>query len=210
VPVRKKILAGALGQKEKKMQKGVAQPVSLDEEKEDVAGDTEKGVAPDPVVDDEPKEQHYTIFYNDVDYSYETIIGPYLKGAKEITVEDPYIRYPYQIQNFVRFCEAVIKLSPVQKITLITSYDDDTDLDRMKENLAVVKQSLLESDVKLTVKINKKMHDREIRIDNGWVIKIGRGLDIYQKPESWYEIGAHDLSLRKCLETKVDIFKIEN
>ena len=51
------------------------------------------------------------------------------------------------------------------------------------------------------------MHDREIRVDNGWIIKIGRGLDFYQKPEGWFEIGTHDLDLRKCLETKVDIFR---
>jgi hypothetical protein len=37
--------------------------------------------------------------------------------------------------------------------------------------------------------------------------KIGRGLDFYQKPGGWYEVGANDLSLRKCLETKVDIFR---
>ena len=42
---------------------------------------------------------------------------------------------------------------------------------------------------------------------NGWVIKIGRGLDFYQKPGSWFEVGSNDLSLRKCLETKVDIFR---
>jgi ATP-dependent Lon protease len=53
------------------------------------------------------------------------------------------------------------------------------------------------------------MHDREIRLDNGWIIKIGRGLDFYQKPNGWFEIGANDLFLRKCLETKVDIFKGE-
>ena len=29
----------------------------------------------------------------------------------------------------------------------------------------------------------------------------------YQKPGGWFEVGANDLSLRKCLETKVDIFK---
>ena len=48
---------------------------------------------------------------------------------------------------------------------------------------------------------------REIRIDNGWTVKIGRGLDFFQKPESWFGVGVNDLSLRKCLETSVDIFK---
>ena len=45
-----------------------------------------------------------------------------------------------------------------------------------------MRQSLLEMDVVLDVHLNPNLHDREIRIDNGWVIKIGRGLDFYQKP----------------------------
>lgn len=77
----------------------------------------------------------------------------------------------------------------------------------MSERLDDVKQSLLELDVILDLKVNKHMHDREIRIDNGWTIKIGRGLDFFQKPDSWYGVGVNDLSLRKCLETKVDIYK---
>ena len=72
---------------------------------------------------------------------------------------------------------------------------------------STLKQSLLELDVELEVKLNPNMHDREIRIDNGWVVKIGRGLDFFQKPGGWFEVGANDLSLRKCLETKVDIFR---
>jgi Phospholipase D-like domain at C-terminus of MIT len=48
---------------------------------------------------------------------------------------------------------------------------------------------------------------QEHRIDNGWIIKIGRGLNFYQRPNSRFEVGANDLSLRKCLETKVDIFR---
>lgn len=77
----------------------------------------------------------------------------------------------------------------------------------MQERMAELKQSLLELDVVLDVQLNPNLHDREIRLDNGWVIKIGRGLDFYQKPTSWYEIGVNDLSLRRCLETKVDIFR---
>jgi ATP-dependent Lon protease len=65
----------------------------------------------------------------------------------------------------------------------------------------------LEHDIKLEFSFNPKMHDREIRIDNGWTIKIGRGLDFYQKPNSYFDIGSNDLTMRKCLETKVDIFR---
>lgn len=91
----------------------------------------------------------------------------------------PYIRANHQVHHFVRFCEPVLK------------------------------QSLLELDVELKVQVNQNLHDREIRVDNGWIIKIGRGLDFYQKPDLWYGVGTHDLSMRPCLETKVDIYRQE-
>lgn len=155
----------------------------------------------------EPQEQHYTIFYDATGHTYESIIGPYLAGVKEVTVEDPYIRETHQVQYFIRFCEAVIKSGTVRKITLITSYDDNTNVSEMRDHLEELKQSLLEMDVVLDVKLNQNLHDREIRLDNGWIIKIGRGLTFYQKPDNWFGVGVSDLALRKCLETKVDIFK---
>lgn len=161
-------------------------------------------VAPAPAV---LKEQHFTILYGDTGYSYESIMGPYLQGAKTVVIEDPYIRLHHQIQNFVRFCETVLKAGTVKTISLITGYDDKTQLADIAEKLEELKQSLLELDVEFEVKLNPNIHDREIRLDNGWIIKIGRGLDFYQKPGGWFEVGANDLSLRKCLETKVDIFR---
>lgn len=155
----------------------------------------------------EPGEQHFTILYGDTGHSYESIMGPYLSGTKEIVIEDPYIRAQHQIQNFVRFCETVLKSGSVRKINLITSYDDKTQFADVAPKLEDLKQSLLELDVVLDVKLNANIHDREIRLDNGWVIKIGRGLDFFQRPNSWFEVGANDLSLRKCLETRVDIYR---
>lgn len=156
---------------------------------------------------EELKEQHYTIFYGDTGHSYESIIAPYLQGAKAVFVEDPYIRMPHQLQNFVRFCETIVRHSVVKRIYLTTGYDEETPLAEIQDKLAELQQSLLEMDIILEADFNLTLHDREIRIDNGWAIKIGRGLDFYQKPGSWHEIGVNDLSLRKCLETKVDIFR---
>lgn len=155
----------------------------------------------------EPTEQHYTIHYGDTGYSYDRILLPYLSGAKHVEIEDPYIRVTHQMQNFVRFCETVVKVPSVRKITLTTSYDENTDIKEMATRLDELKQSLLELDIALDVKVNENLHDREIRLDNGWVIKIGRGLDFFQKPDSWFGVGANDLSLRRCLETKVDVFR---
>ena len=155
----------------------------------------------------ELKEQHFTITYDSTGYSYESIIFPYLLGAKSVLIEDPYIRATHQIQNFIRFCEAILKQPTIKKIQLITSYDDNTNVQELAERLQDVKQSLLEFDVELDIKVNENLHDREIRIDNGWTVKIGRGLDFFQKPDTWFSVGMNDLSLRKCLETKVDIYK---
>jgi len=119
------------------------------------------------------------------------------------------IRMTHQIQNFVRFCEAVIKPGTAKRIELTTGYDNDTPLAEIQEKLDDLQQSLLEMDVVLDIKLNPNLHDREIWLDNGWVIKIGRGLDFYQKPGSWFEVGASDLSLRKCLETKIDIYRAD-
>jgi len=167
-------------------------------------------VQPEIVSPKEPElsEKHYTIFYGDTGYSYETIFGPYFTGAKSIEIEDPYIRMPHQIQNLVRFCEVIIKLSGIKRIELITGYDDETQKLEIEQKLGDLKQSLLEVDIVFDFDFNPNIHDREIRLDNGWVIKIGRGLDFYQKPQTWNEIGANDLSLRKCLETKVDIYQM--
>lgn len=153
------------------------------------------------------KEVHYSISYGDTGHTYDSIVGPYLHNAKEVVVEDPYIRAQHQIVNFVRFCETVVKYPTVRQIHLVTSYDDKTDMALLSEKMDELKQSLLEVDVVLTVELSEVLHDREIRIDNGWTVKIGRGLDFYQKPEGWFTIGANDFSLRRCLETKVDIFR---
>ena len=158
-------------------------------------------------VSPELKEQHYTITYDSTGHSYESIILPYLIGAKLVVIEDPYIRATHQVQNFIRFCEAILKQPTVKKIQLITSYGDQTNLQEMAERLQDLKQSLLEFDVELDIKVDENLHDREIRMDNGWTVKIGRGLDFFQKPDTWFSVGMNDLSLRKCLETKVDIFK---
>lgn len=174
------------------------------------ASATPKALGPARLTQSNPTDYQlvlFTILYGDTGYSYESIMGPYLQGAKSVVIEDPYIRLQHQIQNFVRFCETVLKAGTLKKINLITGYDDKTQLADIAEKLDELKQSLLELDVELEVKLNPNIHDREIRLDNGWIIKIGRGLDFYQKPGGWFEVGANDLSLRKCLETKVDIFR---
>jgi ATP-dependent Lon protease len=201
---QRKTLAVAPGKSPSNGPAAIVQPPSAPQ-----AQDAPADSAPSdqPVADAPPQERHFTIYYDDTGHSYESILNPYLAGARTVLVEDPYIRLPHQIQNFVRLCEAIVKSPGIKQIHLVTSYDSVTLFAETQEKLEDLRQSLIEMDVDLQVEANTNLHDREIRLDNGWTIKIGRGLDFYQKPTSWFEVGANDLSLRKCLETKVDIFR---
>jgi ATP-dependent Lon protease len=155
----------------------------------------------------ELKEQHFEIRYGDVGHTYETIMAAYLDGANEVVICDAYIRQTHQVQNFVRFCEMIHKFSNVKKIVLITNFEHDLQRNDANSKIDDLKQSLSELNVELQVTEDPNIHDREITISNGWTIKIGRGLDIYQPPDTYFTIGANDLTLRKCKQTTVDIFK---
>lgn len=186
-----------------------AKPSSPGKTNETTSSNTQVQAIPDPLVADvaEPKEQHFKIRYGETGHSYETIIAPYLAGAQEVVIEDAYIRKTHQVGNLVRVCEAIVKNSIVKKIKLVTKFDNNEELSEVQPKLEDLEQSLLDFDVALEIRISPELHDREIRIDNGWVIKIGRGLDFYQPPDSYFDIGSNDLTMRKCRETSVDIFK---
>jgi ATP-dependent Lon protease len=151
--------------------------------------------------------KHLTIRYNDTGHTFESLFGAYLVGAKQVVVEDPYIRLQHQIQNFVRLCELLVKQGTVRQIKLVTSYEDSNQKADIAEKLSDLSESLRDADIELTLDFNPRLHDRAITLDNGWFIKIGRGLDIYQRPQSWFELGSNDVSLRRCLETNVDIYR---
>ena len=157
--------------------------------------------------EDKPTEQHFTIRYGDKGYGYESMMLKYFKGAESVTIQDPYIRVSHQLVNFQKFCEVCTKAETIRKISLITSSEHQEQEDEAKGKLFALGDSLADYDIDLKVKFDSKIHDREIKVSNGWVIKIGRGLDYFQRPEDWMAIGAHDLDMRACLETSVDIFK---
>jgi ATP-dependent Lon protease len=164
---------------------------------------------PLPPPGEELKEKHSKIFYGDTGYTYEALFGDYLRGGKVVDIEDPYIRIQHQIANFVRFCELVVKIGSAHTINLTTGFDDELQQKESDEKFLALASSLIAYGIKLNVTYNQHQHDREIRLDNGWKIKVGRGFDICQKPDSWFSIGANDLEMRPCLETIVDIFKDE-
>lgn len=140
-------------------------------------------------------------------YTYERIFRPYLDQAERIIVEDPYIRLRHQVDNFARFCALAVRLGWVKEIQLRTGTAFGEDLDEADSRLENLRRDLKTRGIAMSFTRDEKLHDREIRLSNDWVIKIGRGLDIYYPPESWVSVEAADFSLRRCKQTKVEVFR---
>ncbi|KAL2081381.1 hypothetical protein ACEWY4_023234 [Coilia grayii] len=145
---------------------------------------------------------------SDTGFSYEVLFKPYItEGLTEVWVEDPYIRHVHQLYNFLRFCEMLLRAPcKVKKIHLLTSQDDGDSSAQQVSALSEIKESLQSRSVGLDIQYSSTIHDREIRFDNGWIIKIGRGLDYFKKPKGRFSIGYCDYDLRECHETTVDVF----
>lgn len=167
----------------------------------------EIAATPKPQAIEALEEQHFTVHYGAKGFGYESLFLKYLKGAETITIQDPYIRASHQFANFQKFCEVAVKAGTVRKIELTTAADHQEQEDEARGKLYALADSLKDYDIELTVKWNGHIHDREIKLSNGWNIKIGRGLDYFQRPDDWMAIGVHDLDMRACLETSIDVYK---
>ncbi|XP_021569977.1 MIT domain-containing protein 1 isoform X2 [Carlito syrichta] len=116
---------------------------------------------------------------NATGFSYESLFQEYLnETVTEVWIEDPYIRHTHQ----------------------------GIEREQQNRGLKEIKESLRNYGVLLEIEYSSSIHDREIRFNNGWMIKIGRGLDYFKKPQGHFSLGYCDFDLRPCHETTVDIF----
>ncbi|XP_014295034.1 MIT domain-containing protein 1-like [Microplitis demolitor] len=140
-------------------------------------------------------------------YDYDSLFGRFLdNNVVWIHVEDPYIRAYHQCLNLVRLCELAVRKCPSLSKIILTTTQDPEDPKNQISRLQELKVSLQQSNIKMDINFSETLHDRQITLSNGWVIKIGRGLDYFKAPDGKFSLGACDLVLRATLETTVDIF----
>ena len=141
--------------------------------------------------------------------SYEKLFAPYMATANEITVEDPYIRAPWQVKNFMEFALMLINTRPVDdlKLNLITNEEDEKIPDLI-DKLDDIKDDLASYGIEFTYKF-RDFHDRCIKTDTGWTITLGRGLDMFEK-YSPYSIASSKQDMRKCKEFTATFMKTKN
>src|SRR5207244_1312743 len=67
--------------------------------------------APTPTVH-EPQEGHTVIPENSKGYSYRRLFSDHLRGARQITILDPYVRAFWQVRNFMELVQLIQELTP--------------------------------------------------------------------------------------------------
>jgi ATP-dependent Lon protease len=142
--------------------------------------------------------------------SYDMLFGAHLIGAKEISLTDPYIRLPYQLRNFMEFAKLVsLKKDELEevKLHLITNNNEEY-IENSKEALREMAESLESLGIIFTYEFVENTHDRSILLDNGWKIVLGRGLDIFQKTNGWYDIAEYYQEKRLCKGCEVTYLRI--
>ncbi len=168
------------------------QPRHAEGEADDAAGEvggTDSAADAEPVAEPAPAptlfEGHRQYQENQRGVSYEALLIPYLRGATEITITDPYIRQFHQARNLMELIEtlALIK-DPADEVILKLITSENTDgpekLQKQMEFLLRVKQAAAVAGINLDVKFDGSIHDRSIVANSGWRINLGRGLDIFQ------------------------------
>ena len=142
----------------------------------------------------EPQPGHLVVRENSKGFSFRKLFTDHLRGARQITVLDPYVRAFWQIRNFMELVQLIHELTPVgeeTKIRLVTKSDPDRCVEQ-DENLRKIQDSCAGSrvSVEYDYEKNDNFHARSITTDTGWKISLDRGLDIFQR----YEISPFTLA----------------
>jgi ATP-dependent Lon protease len=150
--------------------------------------DTEAGIADlPPSAEPVLKEQHLTFQENQKGVSFDALFGPYLRGAIQITITDPYIRLFYQVRNLMELVETVVKLKARDEevaVHLVT-VEDEFKREQQKEQFEKIKTAGMAAGIHFTWEFDGTgaLHARHIVTDHGWKISLDRGLDIFQHYE---------------------------
>lgn len=129
-------------------------------------------------------EKHLTFQENQKGVSLDKLIGPYLKGAKEIIITDPYIRLFYQVRNFMEFLETIVRFKEADEevsVKLLT-VEDEFKGEQQKESFTKIQEAAKSVGIDFSWEFDRSntIHARHIVTDHGWKISLDRGLDIYQ------------------------------
>lgn len=137
----------------------------------------------------EPQEGHLTFAENQRGVSYDELFSPYLKGAKHITITDPYIRIFYQARNLMELLETIVKgkAEEDEVVVNLVTVEDEFKGDQQREFFEKIQNEMFTVGIRFAYSFDNSgsQHARHIVTDTGWKISLDRGLDIFQQ----YDMG---------------------
>ncbi|NQU63126.1 MAG: BREX system Lon protease-like protein BrxL, partial [SAR324 cluster bacterium] len=183
-------------------------PVDADEEnKEEPQPDA---AASSPAL----KEDHVTFEENQRGVSFDDLFGPYLKGARKITITDPYIRAFHQARNLMEFLETVVKQKAREdevEIHLVTIQDEGKP-DLQLDHLEKMRDSCAIAEIRFSWEFDQGtgLHARHIVTDTGWKILLDCGLDIFLHYEmnDAFAIANRQQKYRPCKAFEVTYLRV--
>ncbi|ASN39990.1 TIGR02688 family protein [Arthrobacter sp. 7749] len=135
--------------------------------------------------------------------SYKELLLPYLRGATKISIIDPYIRLPHQGRNLVDLLALLASEKEAADEIGVTLVTKEVMGEFQRQHLMMlrdIQESAAAVGIKFNIVWDETIHDRSIRSDNGWIILLGRGLDIFQKGSgSQFDIGARHQEFRQVV-----------
>lgn len=167
-----------------------------------------------PEVTEKPLEEgHKEIKENQKGCSFNDLVQPYLKGAKKLSITDPYIRNFFQQRNLMEFLVSVVKINyPTEEIEVhLVTIQDEFKGDKQEENFLKMKDSLSRYGLIFTWEYDeaKTIHARHIETDTGWKISMDRGLDVYQNfGGDAFDVLTYLPELRACKAYEVTFIKL--
>src|SRR5690606_24813838 len=146
---------------------------------------------------------------NQSNVSYDKLFGAYLAGVHEVNIVDPYIRLPYQVRNLMELVRLILSKRVDEEMIRIhlKTFNSDDKIPEMIDTFDELKDSLLDMDVEFSYEFDENIHDRSISLDNGWVISLGRGLDIWQRTGGMLDLAEYIQEKRICKEFSMYIVK---
>jgi ATP-dependent Lon protease len=156
----------------------------------------------------ELKPHQFILKDNQTGISFKKLFGAYLKGATHLSLQDPYIRMPYQFKNLLEFCMMLgNNKDPEMEIDFeVISWNTEEFMPDSILFFEELKESVLDLGINLSY-IFENHHDRFIDANNGWKITLGRGLDIFEKTEGRFNVADMDQSRRKCKACEITYLK---
>lgn len=140
-------------------------------------------------------------------HGYDNVFGNYLNAeVTEILIEEPYMKDHYHLCNLIMFCELAVTKCRNLKCIKVTTNKDKSPNSEQEQGLKHIAESLAKQNVNLYTDLTANLHDRQVMLSNGYIIKIGRGMNYFKPLATKLSLGIYNFNFRECRETNVDIF----